>query len=64
MAIEEKPVISTDEPSFELVLDTVFERLREKYVQYSIRRIGEMEEELNRLEKELNEFIGSGYGKI
>ena len=46
------------EPSFEAVLDTTCERLREKHIQYSIRRIKEMEQELMRLEAELNEFIG------
>ena len=45
-------------PSFESVLDTTCQRLWERYVQYSIRRIREMEEELESLEKALDEFIG------
>ena len=44
--------------SFEAVLDTTCERLWEMHVQYSIRRIREMEEELDSLEKALDEFIG------
>lgn len=46
------------DPSFELVLDSAFERLREKQHEYSIRRIDEMECELDELEKELNEILG------
>ena len=64
MALEKKPVIlawdiGPKDSSFIVVLDTACERLREKQVQYSIRRIREMDEELGRLEKELDEFLGS-----
>ena len=45
-------------PSFEAVLDTTCQRLWERHVQYSIRRIQEMEEELRSIEKALDEFIG------
>ena len=48
-------------PSFEAVLDSTCERLWERHVQYSIRRIREMEEELNRLENALDEFIFATY---
>jgi len=63
MAYEKKPVIRTweinsSEPSFELVLNAACERLHEMQVQYSIRRIKEMEDELGRIEKELDEFLG------
>jgi len=44
-------------PSFEAVLDATCERLWERHVQYSIRRIREMEEELNCLENALDKFI-------
>ena len=44
-------------PSFETMLDTTCERLREKHIQYSIRRLGEMLEELAGLEKELDDFL-------
>ena len=51
-----------EDPSFEAILDNAFERLTEKHIQYSIRRIKEMELELERLEKELEEFLGSCHG--
>ena len=62
MAFEQKPVVLKEAPVFEAVLDTACERLREKYIQYSIRRIMEMEDELARLENELDEFIGTVHG--
>jgi len=58
MAFEKKQMVLTDEPSFELVLDSACARLREKHIQYSLRRINEMEEILQCLEKELDDFIG------
>ena len=45
------------EPSFQAVLDTACDRLRERQVQYSIRRIREMEAELDGLAKTLDEFM-------
>ena len=64
MAYEKEPVIlnwelDSKESLFEAVLDKTCERLKEKHIQYSIRRIREMDEELDRLEKELDEFIGN-----
>jgi len=50
------------ETSFEVVLDTACERLREKYIQYSIRRIRELDEELQLYEKELDEFLNQSHG--
>ena len=47
----------TREPSFETMLNIACERLWDKHVKYSIRRIREMDEELEKLEKELDEFI-------
>ena len=61
MAFEQKPVVLKEIPAFETVLDTACDRLREKYIQYSIRRIMEMEEELAMLEKELDEFSSTAY---
>ena len=68
MAYEKKPVIlkwnfnsgdrDLDEPSFAAVLDTTCERLWERHVQYSLRRIREMDEELANLEKTLDKLIG------
>ena len=46
-----------EEPSFKTVLDTTCDRLWERQIQHSIRRIREMEEELKKLEKELDEFM-------
>ena len=67
MAYEQKPVIlkwdkdpgdlCPMESSFETVLGRTFERLGEKYAEYAIRRIREMDEELEGLEKELDEFM-------
>ena len=57
MTFEKKPVILTEETSFETVLDTTCERLNEKHLQFSIRRIKKMSEELASLEKELDEFL-------
>jgi len=63
MVYDNNPKIQTrdynsTEASFDIVLDTVCDRLREKRIQYSIRRIKEMDEELRRIEEELDEFIG------
>jgi len=63
MACEKEPVILKCDydfvkPSFEAVLDATCERLWERHVQYSIRRIQEMEEELNNIDKTLDEFMG------
>jgi hypothetical protein len=67
MTYEKEPVILKwntvyqntypDELSFENLLDTMCGRLREKHAEYSIRRIGEMNEELVKLEKNLDEFM-------
>jgi len=63
MAYEKKPDILTrdfdpTEASFEVILDSTCERLWEKRIQYSIRRIKEMDDELKKLEEELEAFIG------
>jgi len=63
MASEKTPIAlawdqSPREPSFESILDMTCELLREKHIQYSIRRIGEMDEELKKLEEELDDLIG------
>jgi len=52
-----KPDYDLLEFSFDTVLDTTCERLRERRIQHSLKRIREMEEELKALEKELDEFI-------
>lgn len=47
----------TEESSFEEMLDAACERLLEKHVQYSLRRINEMNDILIKLEREIDEFI-------
>jgi len=59
MAFENKPVTFTEETSFEAVLDTACERLYEKHIQYSLRRIKELNEVLAGIEKELNDFLSA-----
>jgi hypothetical protein len=59
MTFENKPFVLTEETSFEAVLDTACERLNEKHVQYSLRRIREMVEVLAGFEKELNDFLSA-----
>ena len=59
MTFENKPFILTEETSFEEVVDTAFERLNEKHIQYSLRRIKEMDEILAGFEKELNDFLSA-----
>jgi len=43
--------------SFDEVLDSTCERLMERQIKYSIRRIREMEERLCLMERELDEFL-------
>jgi hypothetical protein len=61
MTFENKPFILTEETSFETVLDTACERLNEKHIQYSLRRIREMAEVLAGFEKELNDFLSAAH---
>jgi len=68
MAFEKNPVVlaweqNPKDPSFESVLDVTCERLWEKHIQYSIRRIGEMDEELKKLEQELDSFVAQRSGQ-
>jgi len=62
MDVEKRPEVLIWEsdpkvPSFETMLDSSLERLSEKHIQLSIRRIEEMEQELAGLEKELDDFL-------
>ena len=69
MASERDPIVlnwdfnpgsyDSEESSFETMLDTACERLREKHIEYSIRRIKLLGEELEIMEKELDDIIGS-----
>jgi hypothetical protein len=49
--------VFSDKSSFKEVVDQTFERLWDKKVQLSIRRIQELEERLNALELELDMMI-------
>ena len=62
MTFQEKPVVLTEEQTFETVLDSACERLNEKHIQYSLRRIREMEVILAGLEKELDDFLNVSHG--
>jgi hypothetical protein len=44
--------------SFSDLVDETCEKLKERQIKYSIRRIQEMEERLFNLEKELDDFLG------
>ena len=57
MLYERMPVILSKEQYFNHVLDTACERLQEKHIEFSIQRLNEMDEELKKLEKELDEFL-------
>jgi hypothetical protein len=59
MPFEKTPVFLTEKHSFEAVLNTTCERLEEKHLLYSLRRIREMDGELAVLEAELDEFMGA-----
>ena len=59
MTFEKRPAIVTEETSFDSVLNSACERLWDKHSQYSIRRIQELSEELDRIEKELDQFLSS-----
>lgn len=57
LAFEKKPELIIEKHSFQTVLDSTCELLKEKHVEFSIRRIREMDEELQKFEKELDEFL-------
>jgi hypothetical protein len=57
MASGEKPAVLSGRPSFSEVVDEACERLMDQQVKYSIRRIVEMGNRLDELERELDEFL-------
>ena len=57
MTVEKRPIIMSGDTSFEAVLNSACERLWSKQTQCVLRRISEMNEELSKLEKELDQFI-------
>jgi hypothetical protein len=56
MTFEKRPVVLED-ISFDTVLNSACERLWNKQTEYSLRRIREMGEELDKLERELEQFM-------
>ncbi|MDR2133486.1 MAG: hypothetical protein LBP27_00150 [Treponema sp.] len=58
----ENPVIVKD-ISFDTVLDEACDRLMDRQIQYSIRRIHELGDRLGVLERELDEFLLQKTGK-
>ena len=61
MTFENRQFILTEETSFEEVLDTALERVNEKHIQYSLRRVKEMSAVLLGFEKELNDFLSTAH---
>jgi hypothetical protein len=59
----EKPVIVSEKISFGAVLDETCERLMDRQIRYSIRRLQEMEDRLGGLEQELDAFLLQRPGK-
>ena len=57
MSFPENPASISTDSSFSCVLDETCDRLKDKQVQYSIRRIHEMEDKLSSLERELDQFL-------
>ena len=64
MVLGEKPVAVSDRSSFSEVVDEACERLMERQIKYSIRRIQEMEDRLSELERELDDFLFKREQKI
>ena len=57
MSTVDKPAGISADISFSDVINETCERLRDRHVQYSIRRIHEMSETLNALEQELDQIL-------
>jgi hypothetical protein len=59
----QESLVLSDSPSFTSVLEKTCDRLWEKKIAHSMRRIGELEDNLRRLEQELDDlFPGGGHG--
>jgi hypothetical protein len=57
MIFDKGPVIFSDNVSFETMLDKTCERLWGKKIQYSMRRIRELEANLQGIEQELDALL-------
>jgi hypothetical protein len=53
----EKSAIISKKDAFSEVVDEACNRLQDRQIQYSLKRLREMEENLNGLERELDEFL-------
>ncbi|MDR0443011.1 MAG: hypothetical protein LBH44_06365 [Treponema sp.] len=60
MVFGEKPATVSGVSSFSEVVDEACERLMDRQIKHSIRRIQEMEARLTNLERELDEFLFRG----
>ncbi|MCL1959232.1 MAG: hypothetical protein FWF68_06490 [Spirochaetes bacterium] len=58
MTINGKTAAISDVYTFSNVVDEACDKLMEKQIKYSIRRITEMEERLADMERELDDFLG------
>jgi hypothetical protein len=56
-AQEQENVSRSSADSFEAVLDNACSRLLDRKIRYSLRRIGELEEILEKTERELDELL-------
>jgi len=57
MTFDKEPAVLAEDTSFDSVLNTACERLWDKHSQHTIRRLQELGEELNKIEKELEQFL-------
>jgi hypothetical protein len=57
MAYEKSYPVLTEDQAFYEALDSACERLEDKQIQYSIRRLRELGMRLEEMEKELDDFI-------
>ena len=57
MALSEEIAAVSDDYSFCSIVDVTCEKLMERQIRYSIRRIQEMEKHLSDIEQELDDFI-------
>jgi uncharacterized protein Yka (UPF0111/DUF47 family) len=63
MIFGEKPAVVSGKSSFNDVVEKACERLMERQIKYSIQRIQTMEDRLDQLERELDEFLFHKIGK-
>ena len=57
MAFEQKQFVTAEDTTFDSVLNTACQKLWDKHTQYSIKRLKDLDEELDKIEKELDKFL-------